>query len=58
MKTGKGSSLQQYNSQHIDDTQYYAEDILCNKVNNTCFSIEDDESTDFTFKCLITFEDL
>jgi hypothetical protein len=36
---------------NIDDISHDAEEVLCNKLENNSFSIQVDESTDFTNKC-------
>jgi hypothetical protein len=38
-------------SKCIDDLSRDAERVLCNKLKNNSFSIQVDESTDFTSKC-------
>jgi hypothetical protein len=37
----------------IDDMSHYAEKVLCHKQKNNCFSIQIDESTDFTSKSYV-----
>ena len=43
-------------SRCIDDMAYDSEDVLCNRLKNSSFGIQVDESTDLTNKCyVITF---
>ena len=40
-------------SQHIDDMEYDSEEVLCDILKNSSFSIQVDKSTDLTNKCYV-----